>query len=123
MILANIRELQCAGIKRGRDGSRTLLHKGTDRAGDEHDAATAPGQVSRRRPKSQAAPEGKTQRMTAAAPEGHGARKGLLAQGLVPQQLLLQGKECPTTEAERRMDQDLPTTRAGDQRFQLAWAR
>ena len=57
------------------------------------------------------------QTMTATVLEGHRAKKGLLAQGLVRQQQLLQGKECPTTAEERRMDQDLPTTRAGDQRF------
>ena len=61
--------------------------------------------------------------MTAVAPEGHRAKKGLLTQGLVPQQLLLQGKECPITAAERGMDQDLLTTRAGDQRLRLTWAR
>ena len=61
--------------------------------------------------------------MTAVAPEGHRAEEGMLAQESVPQQQLLQGKECPTTAAERRVDQDLPTTRAGDQRFRLAWAR
>ena len=61
--------------------------------------------------------------MTAAAPEGHPAEKGLLAQELVPQQLLLQGKECPTTAPERRMDQDLPKARSGDQGFRLTWAR
>ena len=54
---------------------------------------------------------------TAAAPKGHRAKKGLLAQGLLLQQLLLQGKEYPTTAAERRMDQDLPTTLAGNQSF------
>ena len=69
---------------------------------------------------SQAAPTGETQTMKAAAPEGHRAKKGPLVQELVPQQKPLQGKKCPTTAAERRMDQDLPTTRAGDQRFQLA---
>ena len=36
---------------------------------------------------------------------------------------LLQWGKCPATAAERRMDQDLPTTRVGDQRFRLAWAR
>ena len=55
--------------------------------------------------------------MTAAAPEGYRAKKGLLAQGLAPQQQLLHGEECSTTTAERRVDQDLLTTRAGDQRF------
>ena len=41
-----------------------------------------------------------------------------------PQQKLLKGENCPATAAaERRMDQDLPTTRVGNQRFQLAWAR
>ena len=33
------------------------------------------------------------------------------------------GEECPTTAVERRMDQYLPTTRAGGQRIRLAWAR
>ena len=33
------------------------------------------------------------------------------------------GTRVGATAAEHRMDQDLPTTRAGDQRFQLAWAR
>ena len=61
--------------------------------------------------------------MTVVAPEGHRAKKELLTQGLVPQQLLLQGKECLIPAAERGMDQDLPTTRAGDQRVRLAWAR
>ena len=58
--------------------------------------------------------------MTAAATEGHRVRKGLLVQKLVPQQQLLQGEEYPATPAERRVDQNLPTTRAGDQRFRLA---
>ena len=61
--------------------------------------------------------------MTATAPEGHRAKKGQQAQGLAPQQQLLQGKECPATAAESRIDQDLLTTRAGDQRFRLTWAR
>ena len=61
--------------------------------------------------------------MKAAKPEGHRAKKGLLAQGLTPQQQLLQGEGCPTTTAERRIGQDLPTKRAGDQRFRLAWTR
>ena len=59
----------------------------------------------------------------AEAPDGHRAIKGPLAQQLEPQQKLLQGEKCPATVAERRMYQDLPTTRAGYQRFQLAWAR
>ena len=33
------------------------------------------------------------------------------------------GGKCPATAAERWMDQDLPPTRAGDQRIRLAWAR
>ena len=101
---------------------KVVLHKGTDREDDRHDAAAAPGQVSRRGPttkKSQAASAGETQTMTATAPEGHRAKKGLLAQGLAPQQQLLQGEECPTTAAERRLDQDLLMKRAGDQRFRL----
>ena len=57
------------------------------------------------------------------APEGHRPKKGSLPQELVPQQKLLQGENCPATAAERQMDQDLPTTRTGDQRFQLAWVR
>ena len=62
--------------------------------------------------------------MTAAALEGHRAKKGLLAQELAPQQQLLQGKECPTTTtAERRMNQNLLTIRAGNQRLRLAWAQ
>ena len=61
--------------------------------------------------------------MTAAAPEGHRVKKGLLAQELMSQQQLLLGEDWQVTAAERRMDQDLPTTRAGDLRFQLAWAR
>ena len=61
--------------------------------------------------------------MTAAVPEGHRATKGLLAQKLESQQKLLKGEKYPTTAAERRMDQNLPTTRTGDQRFQLVWAR
>ena len=61
--------------------------------------------------------------MTAAAPEGHRANEGLLAQELVPQQQRLQREECPATAAGRRVDQDLLTTRAGDQKFQLVWAR
>ena len=32
------------------------------------------------------------------------------------------GRVSSHSSAERRMDQDLPTTRAGDQRFWLAWA-
>ena len=52
--------------------------------------------------------------MTAVAPEGHRVEKGLLAQELMSQQQLLLGEEWPATAAERRMDQDLPTTRAGD---------
>ena len=66
---------------------------------------------------------GDTQTMTAAAPEGHRAKKGMLTQELEPQQKLLKGGKCPATAAERRVDQDLPMTRAGDKRFQLAWAR
>ena len=61
--------------------------------------------------------------MTTVAPGGHRAKKGLLAQRLAPQQQLLQGEECPTIAAERRMDPDLLTTWGGDQRFRLAWAR
>ncbi|CAM9946136.1 unnamed protein product, partial [Ascophyllum nodosum] len=38
------------GIKRGGDESRILAYKGTDRADDGHDAATAPVQISRWRP-------------------------------------------------------------------------
>ena len=56
----------------------------------------------------------------AAAPEGQRAKKGPLAQGLVPRQKLLQGGKIPTTATKRRMDQDLLTTQVGDQRFQLA---
>ena len=52
--------------------------------------------------------------MKAAAPKGHHAKKGPLAQELVLQQKLLQGG---------KMDQYLPTTQAGDQRIPLAWAR
>ena len=33
------------------------------------------------------------------------------------------GERVSNPAAERRMDQDLSTTRAGDQRFWLAWAR
>ena len=40
---------------------------------------------------SQVAQAGETRTMTAAAPEGHRAKKGLLAQVLSPQQQLLQG--------------------------------
>ena len=69
------------------------------------------------------APAGETQTMTAAAREGYHAKKQLLAQGLVLQQQLLQGEECPTTAAEHRNDQDRLTTRAGGQTFRLAWAR
>ena len=61
--------------------------------------------------------------MTAVAPEGHRAKKGPLAQGLAPQQQLLQGEVCQTTAVERRMDEDLLTKRAGNQRFRLARAR
>ena len=43
--------------------------------------------------------------------------EGAAAQGLAPQQQLLQGEECPTTAQNRRMDQDLLTTRAEDPRF------
>ena len=46
------------------------------------------------------APAGETQTMTAAAPEGHRAKKGLLAQELAPQQLVLQREECPTTQQQ-----------------------
>ena len=70
-----------------------------------------------------AAPAGETQTMAAAAPEGQRAKKGPLAQELVPQQKLLQGEKCLATAAERRMDQDLPTIRIGDQKFQLTWVR
>ena len=73
------------------------------------------------RKRSQAAPSGETQKMTAAAPERHHAKKELQAQELVPQRQLLQGEECLATAVERQMDQDLWTTRAGDQRFQLTW--
>ena len=69
------------------------------------------------------APAGETQTMTAVAREGYHAKKELLAQGLALQQQLLQGEEYPTTAAERRMHQDRLMTRAGGQRFRLAWAR
>ena len=58
-----------------------------------------------------------TQTMIAAAQEGHRAKKGLVAQELEPQQKLLKEGKCLATAAERQMDQDLPTTRARDQRF------
>ena len=58
--------------------------------------------------------------MKAAVPEGHYAKEGRLPQELVPQEKLLQGRKYPATAAERRMDQDLPTTWAEDQRFQLS---
>ena len=72
---------------------------------------------------SKVAPGAETQTMTAATPEGHRAKKGVLAQAMAPQQQLLQGGKCLTTAAERRMNQDLLTTPTGDQRFCLAWAR
>ena len=41
--------------------------------------------------------------MTAAAPEGHRAKEGLLAQELVPQQQRLQREECTATAAGHRV--------------------
>ena len=51
------------------------------------------------RKRSQAAPPGETQTMTVVAPEGHRAKKGLLAQVLVQHQQLLQERECQTIAA------------------------
>ena len=41
--------------------------------------------------------------MTAVAPEGHRAKRGLLVQELMSRQQLLQGEECSAPAAERRM--------------------
>ena len=50
-------------------------------------------------------------------------KKAPLEKLLVPQHKRLQGEKCPATAAECRMDQDLYTKWAGNQRFQLSWVR